>query len=292
MTVAVRLSNGTTLVPVKLERSDGWGGGGVEKVIESAAVHAMDGYVVLDPGTQSFIVEGPTRIETVETFKHFERIADVPELPERVDSEARMDELRRQWENVDAFYRRVVDKDTHSCTPSRTCGVADMRVIDVNVSEIPATAAGWSPSADYMGVPTPMSAVVPGTLRGVPQLVVDRLVEMGRRASAGRPWHGQSEAQLTVEFEVAFSDARKKWVKKNPLNTRRDAKRIPVTDTKYVKLTTPVPIAIAADSLAAAHVEVERIVTEIQERVDEPVTACAACSGAGLIFSSGIGERY
>ncbi|MGC7194386.1 hypothetical protein RA997_22840, partial [Mycobacteroides abscessus subsp. abscessus] len=83
-----------------------------------------------------------------------------------------------------------------------------------------------------------------------------------------------------------------KLVKKNPLNNRRDAKRIAVTDTKYVRLTTPVPITIAADSLAAAHAEVERIVTEIRERVDEPVTACAACSGAGLLFSSGIRERY
>lgn len=291
MTVAVRLSNGTTLVPVKLERSDGWGGG-AEKVVESAAVHAMDGYVVLDPGTQSFVLEGPKRTETVEAFKHFERIADVPELPDLVDSEARMDELRRHWENVDAFYRRVSDKTTSTSTPSRTCNLADMRVIDVNVSEIPTTAPGWSPSADYLGVPAPLSAVVPGTLGGVPQLVVDRLVEMGRRASAGRPWHGRSEAQLTVEFEVAFSDARKKLVKKNPLNNRRDAKRIAVVDTKYVKLTTPVPIAIAADSLAAAHVEVERIVTEIRERADEPVAVCAACCGEGLIFSSGIGERY
>lgn len=291
MTVAVRLSNGTTLVPVKLERSNGWGGG-VEKVVESASVHAMDGYVVLDPGAQSFTVQGPTRTETLEVFKHFERIVNVPELPETVGSEAHMDELRGQWENVDAFYRRVVDKSTHDSTPSRTCDLADMRVLDVAVSDIPDSAIGWSPSTDYLGVPAPLCALFPGTLAAVPNLIVASLTDAGLRASAGQPRHGQSEVQLTVEFEVAFSDARKKLVKKNPLNNQRDAKRIAVTDTKYVRLTTPVPITIAADSLAAAHAEVERIVTEIRERVDEPVTACAACSGAGLLFSSGIRERY
>ncbi|CPU55751.1 Uncharacterised protein [Mycobacteroides abscessus] len=291
MTVAVRLPNGTTIVPVKLERSNGWGGG-VEKVVESASVHAMDGYVVLDPGAQSFTVQGPTRTETLEVFKHFERIANVPELPETVGSEAHMDELRGQWENVDAFYRRVVDKSTHDSTPSRTCDLAEMRVLDVAVSGIPDSAMGWSPSADYLGVPAPLSAVVPGTLGAVPDLIVASLTDAGLRASAGQPRPGQSEVQLTVEFEVAFSDARKKLVKKNPLNNRRDAKRIAVTDTKYVRLTTPVPITIAADSLAAAHAEVERIVIEIRERVDEPVTACAACGGSGLVFSSGIRERY
>ncbi|SKT55392.1 Uncharacterised protein [Mycobacteroides abscessus subsp. massiliense] len=290
MTVAVRLSNGTTLVPVKLERAGGWDRG--EKVVESATVHAMDGYVVLDPGTQSFVVEGPTRTETIETFKYFERIANVPELPATVSSETGMDELRGRWENVDAFYRRVSDRATHSSTPSRTCDLVNMRVLDVDISALPVTAAGWSPSADYLGVVAPLSALVPGTLEAVPQLIVDRLVGVGRRASAGQQRHGKSEVQLTVEFDVAFSDARKKLVKKNPLNNRRDAKRIAVPDLKYVKLTTLVPVAIAAGSLAAAHAEVDRIAAEIQARVDEPVSACAACSGAGLIMSPGIGDRY
>ena len=107
MTVAVRLSNGTLVVPVR-RRRDGYRGS--DSIVKSATVHAGNGYVVLDPGTTEFTIEGSPVTEKTTALLRYERLALVEELPEVVDSEERMAQLRTQWQDVDAIYRRVEDQ--------------------------------------------------------------------------------------------------------------------------------------------------------------------------------------
>lgn len=152
MTVAVRLSNDKTLVPVRLAAG--------ESVRESATVHAASGFVVLEAGTTGFTVAGPARTETTRTLLRFERIAAVVELPAIVDTEQQMARLRAQWENVDAFYRRVEDSNRTTHTPETVYDLAQMRILGVDTDDIPATAAGWTPAPDYLGILSP--AVGPG----------------------------------------------------------------------------------------------------------------------------------
>lgn len=288
MTVAVRLSNGTVVVPVRLRR-DGYRGS--ESIVESATVHAGNGYVVLDPGTSEFTIEGPSVTEKSTVLLRYERIAEVPELPEVVATDEEMVALRGQWENVDAFYRRVEDVSAATTTPTRTITLADLRIIDVDTDQIPASAAGWTSAPDYLGLPAPLTALVPGTLGGVPELVEDLINSNGRRVKVWAARHGQEHATLVVEFQVAYADARTRMVKKDPWNNRRNAKRVPVTDTKFVEMHAQVPVAITADTLDAARVEVNRIVAEIEEQLAEPVAVCATCAGAGLVLTGDVRER-
>lgn len=284
MTVGIRLSTGATVVPVKLTAG--------ETIIESAVVHAGAGFVVLDPGATSFTVRGKPVVERSTTLRHFERRFAVVELPTIVASETEMDDLRTRWENVDAFYRRVTDEQTRSYTPERTVHLSEVRAIAVDTAEIPAAATGWTPAPDYLGVPAPLSALVPGTLSRVPELVAEALAGRNLRVSVRGPLAGKHEASVIVDFTVAFSDARTKLVKKDPFNNRRNAKRVSVVDTKYVQLTAPVPTTVAADTLALAHSKVAALVADIASSIDEPVTVCASCAGAGLILGPQLKERH
>lgn len=283
MTIAVRLSNGATVVPLKLASG--------ETVVESATVHAAAAFAVLDPGTAQFTIQGRPRTEKATKFLHFARLTEVAELPATVATEAAMDELRGQWDNVDAFYRRVTDETVVTLPAARTLDLADMRVVEVDSAAIPSDAAGWTVSPEFLGIPSPLSAMVPGTLAGVPDLIASRLKGMGSRTCVAHPRFRDAHMDLTVEFTVAFSDARTRMVKQDPFNNRRNAKRIKVADTGYVKLHTEVPVAVSANSLDAAHAEVDRIVAGIQAQIEDPVTVCAQCSGQGLLLSPGITER-
>lgn len=288
MTVAVRLSTGTLVVPVRLRR-DGYRGS--ESIVESATVHASTSYVVLEPGTSEFTIEGPPVTEKAVVLLRYERIAEVPELPETVATDEAMAELRMQWQNVDAFYRRVEDVSSTTTTPTRTITLADLRIADVDTDQIPASAVGWTSAPDYLGLPAPLTALVPGVLGGVPELVEERISGNGRRVKMWAARHGQEHATAVIEFQIAYADARTRMVKKDPWNNRRNAKRIPVPDTKYVELHVQVPAVIAADTLDAAHAEVDRIVAEIEAQIAEPVAVCATCSGNGLVLTGGVRER-
>lgn len=283
VTVAVRLPNDKTLVPLRLAAG--------ESVRESALVHAASGFVVLEAGTTTFTVFGPVRTKTTRTLLRFERIAAVVELPSIVDTEEQMAQLRAQWENVDAFYRRVEDSIHTAHTPETVYDVAKMRVVHVDTADVPATAAGWTPAPDYLGVPSPLSALVPGTLGGVPDLVAGRLDIPGVRVQVRKLAWSDTEATLRAEFSVPFADARTKLVKKDPLNNRRNAKRIAVPDTKYVQLTERVPVVLAAATLAQAHEQVAQIAANVRTRIADPVAVCTSCAGAGLVLSPGVQER-
>lgn len=283
MAVAIRLSNDKTLVPLRLAAG--------ECVRESATVHAASGFVVLEAGTTTFTVAGPARIETTRTLLRFERIAAVVELPAIVDTEQQMSQLRTQWENVDAFYRRVEDNNRTMHTPEKVCDLAQMRIVAVDTDDIPATAAGWTPAPDYLGIPSPLSALAPGTLSGVPDLIAGRLDIPGVRVQVRKPAWSAAETTLLADFSVPFADARTKLVKKDPLNNRRNAKRIPVPDTKYVQLSEQVPVVLAAQTLAQAHEQVEQIAQNIRAHIAEPASVCNHCAGAGLVLANGIRER-
>ncbi|WP_036376867.1 hypothetical protein [Mycolicibacterium austroafricanum] len=284
MTVAVRLSNDKTLVPVRLAAG--------ESVRESATVHAASGFVVLEAGTTGFTVAGPARTETTRTLLRFERIAAVVELPAIVGTEQQMARLRARWENVDAFYRRVEDSNRTTHTPETVYDLAQMRILGVDTDDIPATAAGWTPAPDYLGILSPLSALVPGTLSGVPDLVAGQLDIPGVRVQVRKPTWSATETTLIADFSVPFADARTKLVKKDPLNNRRNAKRIPVPDTKYVQLSEQVPVVLTAQTLAQAHEQVEQIVQNIRARIAEPAAVCNHCAGAGLVLANGVRERH
>lgn len=283
VTVAVRLPNDKTLVPLRLAAG--------ESVRESALVHAAHGYVVLEAGTTTFTVSGPVRTETTRTLLRFERIAAVDELPSIVDTEEQMAQLRAQWENVDAFYRRVEDSIHTAHTPETDYDVAKMRLVHVDTADVPPAAAGWTPAPDYLGIPSPLSALVPGTLGGVPDLVAGQLDIPGVRVQVRKPAWSDTEASLRAEFSVPFADARTKLVKKDPLNNRRNAKRIAVPDTRYVQLTERVPVVLTAPTLAQAHEQVGQIAADIRTRIADPVAVCTSCAGAGLVLSPGVQER-
>lgn len=284
MTVAVRLSDGTTLVPVKLNPGD--------TIVESATVHAGSGFVVLDPGVDQFTSEGRERTEKTEIFRRYDRTVAVDELPTSVRTESEMDALRAQWENVDAFYRKVNDVSIRHHTPLRTYSVSKMRVIDIDSTTVPADASGWVADPEFIGIPAPLSALLSGRLVGVPELVAERLnADYGLRARASKPRHGDAEVEVSVEFNVAFADARTRLVKANPLNNRRNAKRIRIPDTKLVTLRHRVPAALAAPNLALAQDLLTGIIDAIRSEVDDPVAVCAACSGSGLVLGAGVYER-
>ncbi|KXO98417.1 Uncharacterised protein (plasmid) [Tsukamurella tyrosinosolvens] len=285
MTIALRLTNGTLIVPTRLQR-DGYRGS--ESVVESATVHADRGFVVLDPGTTEFTIAGPPETEKAAVLLRYERITTVPGLPEAVTTDEEMADLRTRWENVDAFYRRVEDVTTSTSTPTRTVSVADMRILDVDHEQIAHDAAGWEPDPEYLGIPSQLAALVPGRLRGVPQLVEDQIKGKDRRVNLWPARHGQETATLLVEFQVAYEDARTRMVKKDPTNNRRNAKRVPITDTKYVELHTQVPLTIAATSPDIAHAEVDRIVGDIEAQLGEPVALCTACAGDGLVLTGDV----
>lgn len=284
VTVAVRLSNGKTLVPLRLAAG--------ESVQESATVHASAGFVVLEAGTATFTVVGPARTETTRTLLRFERIAAVVELPAIVDTEEQMAQLRARWENVDAFYRRVEDSNRTARTPETVYDLAKMRIICIDTADIQATAAGWTPGPDYLGIPSPLSALVPGTLGGVPDLVAAHLDIPGVRVQVRKPGWSATETTLLADFSVPFADARTKLVKKDPLNNRRNAKRVPVPDTKYVQLSEQVPVVLTAQTLAQAHEQVEQIAQNIRARIAEPAALCNHCAGAGLVLANGVRERH
>lgn len=279
MTVAVRLSNGMLIMPVRR--------GVKESIVESATVHAVNGYVVFDPGVTEFVIESAPATEKVKVFLRYERIAEVDELPSVIRSEDEMAHLRTQWQNVDAFYRRVDDVSISTSTTTRVITVDDLRIIEVDTDKIPASADGWTVVPDYLGLPAPLSAMVPGTLGGVPALVEARLDE--KRVYTGYSKDGA--VPFRIEFQIPFADARTKLVKKDPWNNRSNAKRIRVPDTKYVELHVQVPVKIAADALDAAHAEVDRIVAEIKAQLTEPVAVCATCAGDGLVLIPGIQEK-
>ena len=284
MTVAVRLSNDKTLVPVRLAAG--------ESVRESAIVHASIGFVVLEAGTTTFTVAGPPRTEATRTLLRFERITEVAELPGTVDTEEQMAQLRAQWENVDAFYRRVEDSNRTTHAPETIYDLAQMRVIHVDTADIPAAAAGWNPSPDFLGIPSPLSALVPGTLSGVPDLVAGQLDIPGVRVQVRKLAWSATEATLLADFSVPFADERTKLVKKDPFNNRRNAKRVPVPDTRYVRLSEQVPVALPADTLAQAHTQVAQIAEGIRSRIAEPVAVCNYCAGAGLLLTDGVRDRH
>ncbi|MFA5709346.1 hypothetical protein [Mycolicibacterium sp.] len=283
MTIAVRMSNGTHLIPTKL--------GPGERVVESATVHAAGGFVVLEPGAVDFTVEGQPRTEKTVKLLRFERLAEVPELPDVVATEAQMDELRGRWENVDAFYRRITDETVVALPTARTRSLADARIVEVNETEIPADARGWTVAPEFTGIPAPLSALVPGTLGGVPELIAEQLQSQATRVRVAPPRFKEPATTLTAEFDAAFSDARTKLVKENPLNTRRNAKRVKVVDTRYVQLQATVPVTITADSLELAHAQIKGIVGAIRARIAEPHVVCATCAGHGLVLSPGVRER-
>lgn len=283
MAIAIRLTNGMTLVPVELSPG--------ESVNESATVHALRGFVVLEPGTSEFTVTGRETRKKDSVFKHFERIIASDDLPGIIGDEATMDELGKEWDNVRDFYRKVTEDTVSTETPSRTIRLTDVKVIDVDTDSVPSSATGWTPVPENMGVPAPLSAMVRGTLSGVPQLVADGIGGKGYRVNVASAYGQRDTAVITVEFQVPFSDARTKMVKKNPLSTRRDAKKVSVADTKYVELRTSVPAAITADTLEDAHTEVERFIEKIKDSLSDPVAVCSTCSGHGLVLTDGIRER-
>lgn len=283
MAIAVRLSTGSHLVPVALSAG--------ETVTESPIVHSAGGYVVLEPGESSFSITGRPERTSTRTLRHYARITAVADLPETAD-EDQMQQLRRVWENVDAFYRRVEDVTAEVRTPQRTVELAQCRIVDIDADDAPpANAAGWTVEKQFWGIPEPLSALVPGTLSAVPDLVAARLTEHGLRVRAAPPRLGADTATLTVEFTVPYADARTRLVKKNPLNNRRNAARVRVPETKFVTLTAPVPVRIAAPTLQQAHQLVAGIVEEIAASVSDPVAACPSCDGTGLLLAAGVRER-
>lgn len=284
MTIAIRLSTGTVLVPVKLEHG--------ETVVESTTVHAGRGFVVLEPGTSEFTITGKETTEKTSVFKHFKRIIDTDEpLPEVVLGDEGMAILRDAWENVDDFYRRVTEDTVTKVTPSRVVRLTDTKIIDVDSDSVPDEAVGWTPVPENLGVPAPLSAMVRGTLSGVPELVAEKVKGHNRSVEVSSLYGDRTSKNLVVKFTVDFADERTKLVKKNPLNTRRDAKRVKVYDTKLVELQTTIPSVITADTLEEAHVEVERIAKSILDNVNDPVAVCATCQGAGLVQINGVRER-
>lgn len=284
MTIAIRLSTGTTLVPVKLEHG--------ETVVESATVHAGQGFVVLEPGTTEFTITGREVSEKTSVFKHFKRIINTEEeLPEVVLGEEGMTILREVWENVDDFYRRVTEDTVTKTTPTRHIRLGDTKIIDVDSSSVPDTAVNWTPVPENLGVPAPLSAMVRGTLSSVPELVAEKVKGHNRSVEVKSLYGDRTSKNLVVKFSVDFADERTKLVKKNPLNTRRDAKRVKVYDTKLVELQTVIPAVITADTLEEAHAEVERIAKSIIDNVNDPVAVCVTCQGEGLVPTNGVRER-
>ena len=277
MTIALRLPDGSVLLPLSLGRD--------ETVQESSCVHAGLGYVRLFDGVEEVTVHGPDKAHPNRKLSHYSLTVAVPELPPVAD-EADMAKLREQWENVDDMYTKVFEDKTTFTSGDRVVRLADVRVIDVSTADIPANASGWTP--DQPGIPAPFNAMVPGSLGGIADKVLE--VVRARTGERGRSYSTRiGSGEVAVEFSVRapYLTERKVWVKKDPLNTRRNAKKVLTDDTKLVTFVTTVPVSVSAPTLAEANTEVNRIIDEIVERLGDPVRVCDTCSGEGVVLAEG-----
>lgn len=308
MAIAFRLNDGTHLAPVPPAATFGFKGAtSTVTVKETPHVHVGSaGMVSLDPGTVEFTVVAPPLRETLKVLNGFHRVVSEPDLPAFVKTEQELSALDAEWENVRSLYRRDEDTAVVETPQEAVVKLSEYRVLDADVTHMydnEVWAAQWIPDAEHAGLRRPFSAVVPGRLTGVPDAVLAALRERsGTRSSLyggvswelSRPSLSRPADSLTVTatFHVAYSDERTKTVKADPHNTRRNAKRVQVADTKTVTYTRSIPTSLPAADLQSAVDALRELVEDIIAGKDaDPVTVCAACSGDGVVLADHLREK-